>query len=485
MCLRNLAKRKMRTFLTLLGVMIGTGSIILMISLGLATEAQFAQMIEDVGFDMTAINVWEPWESRRWNPDGTPVETEHSLTDEIADRIQNIEGVLVATPMMNGYFLMRSGPYALDAWNVIGMRPEALELMGLKVEYGRLLEAGEEGFNAVFGSKAERQFFSTIRRGGQTWFGSDRAWREMAGEEVETYVDVFNDPIRIYYDSSAFWNSVYQSGDDFMGVAIDDAFEVVRSFPLNVVGVLEHNENDMRGENHQIYVDIETLKTLNQLSYQSQRRNREENEWQPSFSMSQGGPRETYDQIFVRAAHMDDTRRVAEAIEKMGLGVHFQGDWIDQQRQSQRNIQTLLAVIAAVSLFVAAINIANTMITSVTERTKEIGIMKVIGASISDILKLFLLEAIVIGILGGILGIVIALGSSFAINNLDIEFLNNLNLGGDALRHFGSEDAAISLITPWLCGLALAVAGGIGMVSGFFPAWRATRLSALSAIRGD
>ena len=124
------------------------------------------------------------------------------------------------------------------------------------------------------------------------------------------------------------------------------------------------------------------------------------------------------------------------------------------------------------------------MITSVTERTREIGILKVIGARVSDVLKIFLVEAIVIGILGGLLGVGLALSLSYAMNNFDIAFLNNLGLGGPTMG-MGTERAAISLITPFLCFLALGVAAGVGLLSGFFPAWRATRLSALAAIRGD
>jgi ABC-type antimicrobial peptide transport system permease subunit len=73
-------------------------------------------------------------------------------------------------------------------------------------------------------------------------------------------------------------------------------------------------------------------------------------------------------------------------------------------------------------------------------------------------------------------------------NNFDIAFFNDLNMGVPdwMLMYGGAETVSnISLVTPWLCGLALAVACGVGLVSGFYPAWRATRLSALAAIRGD
>jgi ABC-type antimicrobial peptide transport system permease subunit len=240
------------------------------------------------------------------------------------------------------------------------------------------------------------------------------------------------------------------------------------------------------GASTTIYMNIETLHTLHQFMAETQRRQQEQGDWMwgggiPHFSATQGEPRENYDQLFVRSSSMELTSEVAEQIRTMGYQVSFSAEHIERQREMSRGIETLLLAIAAVSLLVAAINIANTMITSVTERTKEIGVMKVIGASISDVLRLFLTEAVFIGFLGGVFGIGLALGASYAMNNFDIEFLRNLNMGAP----IAAEGASISLITPWLCAVALAVAAGVGVISGFYPAWRATRLSALAAIRGD
>ena len=483
MCLRNLWKRKLRTFLTLLGVIIGTGSIIVMISLGLATDAQFAQMIEDMNLDMTVIRVY-PGGGFMFSPEGGLQQMdEMELTDESADIIARIPGVRVATPMMSGYFLFRSGPYVMMT-EVTGIRPEALALMGYELEYGRMIESDDEGFTAVFSGRTERMFFDATDRTA-TW--SSRFWD--FSDDVPTLVDIYNDPIRLFYDFDHFWRTRDWGGgssnDDF-GTDMEEAFTTVRSFDIDIVGVIKADDNFMfTGRwGDTIYMDIETLQSLNQISQESTRQQQEEDEWNPRFSAVRSGPRQTYSQLFVRAETMDDTKRVAQEISDMGYNAWFEGQWIDQQREMQRGIQTLLAAIAAVSLAVAAINIANTMITSVTERTREIGVMKVIGASISDVRKLFLLESMTIGLLGGVFGVFLALGLSYAMNNFEIEFLSNLNMGAPIMTA-GAEGAAMSLITPWLCGLALAVAGGVGLVSGYYPAWRATRLSALAAIRGD
>jgi len=481
MCLRNLVKRKLRTFLTLLGVMIGTGSIIIMISLGLATDAQFMQMIEDLGLNMTEINVSPHWGGMTICPDTNQIiEAEpRELTDDSIARISQIPGVRVATPMLRGQVVLMSGRYAMWA-SVTGVTPAAIELMGYELSYGRFLNEND-GFAVIFGSHAELHFFD---RNDDNWWMNDRFWASQ-WNEVDTFVDIYNDPIRLYYDQSIMWRGGGRGDDDDGGVDIEEAFRVVRSFELDIVGVLEPNNNEFdHWANGVIYMDLELLQMLTQMSQESWVREREEDDWHPHFSAVQGGPRETYDTVFVRAYDMDQTRDIALEIRRMGYQAWFNGDMIDQQRRSQQAMQALLAAIAAISLFIAAINIANTMITSVTERTREIGIMKVIGASLADVRKLFLTEAITIGLMGGLLGIALALGGSYALNNFDIEFLQRLNTG-PPIHTDGMQGAATSLITPWLLGVALAVASGVGLVSGIFPAWHATRLSALAAIRNE
>lgn len=488
MCVKNLWKRKLRTFLTLLGVIVGTASIILMISLGLAVDEQFAQMIENRNLDMTQISVWPQGGEWQWTPElgSHQINVDVEITDEIADRIQLLPNVIVSTPRMRAQILLRSGPYAAQVWDVMGIRPEAMEHMGFNVEFGRLLQEGDE-FAAVFSSHTEKLFFDI---GGDTW-GSYRLWGE--GDPYATYVDIFNDPIRLYYDTDSLWRgrNMGMGDDDDIGMGFEEAFTPVRSFELNVVGALEHIPDPWgwsRGETT-IYMDIDTLQTLSQFRAEAARRNQEDGDWMwggiPSFSAIPIEVRETYDDLMVRVDCMDNTSHVAEIIRDMGFGVSFAGDAIDDMRQQTESIESLLLAIAIISLFVAAINIANTMITSVTERTREIGIMKVIGATISDVRKLFLTEAVVIGLLGGFFGIGLALLGSYAMNNFNIPFLENLNLGVPEWMLAGDETPRISLITPMLCLIALGVSGLVGILSGFYPAWRATRLSALAAIRGD
>ena len=132
-------------------------------------------------------------------------------------------------------------------------------------------------------------------------------------------------------------------------------------------------------------------------------------------------------------------------------------------------ITGFLLGVAAISLLVGGIGIANTMYTSVLERTKEIGVMKAIGAQNEDILWVFLIESGMIGLLGGIIGVAIGIGVG-----MGIEYIAIHQLGTNLLQ----------TVTPsWLVIGSLAFAFLIGSISGFLPAWRATKTKPVEALR--
>lgn len=131
-----------------------------------------------------------------------------------------------------------------------------------------------------------------------------------------------------------------------------------------------------------------------------------------------------------------------------------------------RVMSVLLGSVASISLLVGGIGIMNIMLVSVTERTREIGIRKAIGAKRRDILSQFLIESAVVSIVGGLTGILLGLGLS--------QVLSRLSLGGQNLQ---------SLVTPDAVGLAFGVSAAIGLFFGIYPATRAARLNPIDALR--
>ena len=144
-------------------------------------------------------------------------------------------------------------------------------------------------------------------------------------------------------------------------------------------------------------------------------------------------------------------------------------------------IQGVLGGIGGISLFVAALGITNTMIMSIYERTKEIGVMKVVGANLKDIRKMFLLEAGMIGFIGGAAGVALSFILSFLMNTVLSEAIG-MALGG---VFWGAGEGSISIIPWWVAAAALSFATAVGMAAGFYPAKRAMNLSALESLRNE
>ena len=148
-------------------------------------------------------------------------------------------------------------------------------------------------------------------------------------------------------------------------------------------------------------------------------------------------------------------------------------DWLESSQKQSNMVQAVLGGIGAVSLFVAAIGIANTMMMSIYERTKEIGVLKVLGCAMGNIRSMFLIEAGFIGFMGGVIGLVLSYGVSGIVNRFLAPGLTD------------GMTSRISMIPPWLALAAVVFAVFIGMLAGFFPAQRAMKLSPLAAIRNE
>ncbi len=186
----------------------------------------------------------------------------------------------------------------------------------------------------------------------------------------------------------------------------------------------------------------------------------------------------------VKATDINTVGDVESEIKAMGYNTYSMASMREEMQKSARQMQLMLGGLGAISLFVAAIGITNTMIMSISERTKEIGIMKSLGCYVRDIRALFLMEAGTIGLLGGIVGSVFSFLISWGINIVSI----GMGFTKEALLQaiFGGEGVSrISVIPVWLVAFAIVFSIFIGLASGYYPANKAVKISALEAIKSE
>lgn len=180
-----------------------------------------------------------------------------------------------------------------------------------------------------------------------------------------------------------------------------------------------------------------------------------------------------YERVQVRVKDSKHLAAVQDVIIAKGFTVTALSKTVDQANKIFTGIQVVLAVFGGIALTVSAIGMFNTMTVTLLERTAEIGVMRTIGASAADIVILFVAEAFIVGLLGGIVGILIGGGIGVVFNGLLA--LAAGKFGGQAVSLFSYPFAFLAFITIF--------SGGVGLLTGLFPARRAAKINPLDAIR--
>ena len=180
-----------------------------------------------------------------------------------------------------------------------------------------------------------------------------------------------------------------------------------------------------------------------------------------------------YERAQVRVVSTKTLAPMQDIIIGKGFSVTALSKTVDQANKIFQGIQAVLAVFGGIALTVSAIGMFNTMTVTLLERTAEIGVMRTIGASSQDIVILFVAEAVIVGLLGGVVGILIGGGIGLILNGI-------LTV---AASKFGGESVALFRYPLTFLTFIIAFSGVVGFITGLFPARRAAKINPLDAIR--
>ena len=397
LAIKNLKRRGLRSWLTMLGIFIGIAAVVSLISLGDGLQNAVTGQFNTLGTDKLIMTNAET----SFGPPGST--SVRKLNDHDVDLIKQVNGVEDVIPRLLrmtqieynkivGYSYSVSMPNNAKQFDLI------YETINLDAEYGRLLEVSDKG---------------------KVLLGNDFA-------KTKIYDKDFNVGSRMKIQ-----------GKEFQIVGI---LKPASTFTINSAMIM--NEDDLK--------DILGV----------------EDEW---------------DLIVIKIAKGYDPEKVAEVIkekirkdrdEKEGeedFSVQTPSQSIKSVNTVLNIINLIVAGIAAISLLVGGIGIANTMYTSVLERTREIGVMKAIGARNSDVLLVFLFESGLLGLVGGVVGALMGMG--FA-----------LGLSSAANSALGTELLKVSVSWPLIIG-SIGFSLIIGIISGVLPARQASKLKPVEALR--
>ncbi|SET98888.1 ABC transporter permease [Paenibacillus sp. NFR01] len=450
LALINFWRSKVRSFLTILGVVIGTAAIVVMLSLGIGMNESFKQQVSQMG-SLTLINVYPDAGVSQGMGGGSGAA---KLDDKAIRAMSELKGVSVATPLIQTSAKLIAGKNVAYL-SLVGIRPDAMAKLDFPIAEGRILENADT-LDLVFGSQIPTSFYNPKATMGYTPIPP---------------VDLMNEKLQMTFDMS-YGDKKPTTADGQSGGS--DNAKVAPLYKIKAAGVLAQTQNE---KDWSVYINLDHLQKLI----------RENAKTENSPFAGMGQQQQGYQTAIVQVEDLKDVEPVRDKIKALGFGTSALTDVLKGMQETSKTLQMILGGIGAVSLLVAAIGITNTMVMSIYERTREIGIMKVLGCELGDIRKLFLLEAGFLGFMGGLLGLLFSLAASYLLNRFGGSAMGSLGGGGMGMGMADPSAAAahISVVPTWLMVSSVVFATAVGLISGFYPARRAMKLSALEAIKTE
>jgi putative ABC transport system permease protein len=423
--LDNLSRRKARVALTAVGVVIGTAAVVVLVSLAIGLQKNATEQLYGIG-DLTQIQVYPSYgDYGMVVAGGNAPSTTTLITDDSLNDFKSIPGVIAVIPRdyIQGSAMIyynRLETYA----NIIGIGTTNLEFLDVDLQAGELtLNRG----SAIIGSMIPSSFYNPNWRPGQAATEPP----DLLGQQVKLVI--------IKWD---------QEGN-----------EIRKTLQIRIVGILAES----RGESDwSIYMSLDDVTSYNEW-FMGRRTNRN---------------RDGYNQVVVKVSDVSQVLSISETITTMGYQAYTPQSFVQGINSFFLILQVIFGGVGAIALLVAAIGIANTMAMAILERTREIGLMKAVGATNRDVLSIFLGEAAGIGFIGGLGGVILGWAASQIINVLALAYL-----AGQAVQQ-GGPPPTYAVFTPiWLPVFTMFFATLIGIGSGLYPALRAATMIPVNALK--
>lgn len=430
--IQNQLRARARLIMTAGGVMIGTTAVILLIALTIGLQDAAESSIGDSA-SLTQITIRA---SFRRNSSGP------TLDDDAVTAIKAMDGVAAVVPVLSlsGQIELRVGDLR-GSGQVYGIYPDTVTSLGADAEQGTLALDTNDIYGAVVGASVATNFSDPDSTTTTTSTSSTRSTSSSSSSTSAVTVDLINNTVEL---------RVYSQQGKF------------RKINLNVNGVMESGtSNDFA-----IYLPIQTVIDLNKRIY------------------GVSSDDITYSQIIVQATSRETVATLMTALQELGYNATGMGSYLSQLNGFFSILRLMLGSVGGIALLVAAFGVANTMTMAILERTREIGLMKAVGATDGNVMTIFLIEAGLVGLLGGVTGLGISYLAQYVVNTVmaasssggSVKILN-LSISG--------FNGSLIAIPPELSVFALVLATTIGIGAGLYPAMRAAHLTTVIALKTD